>query len=215
MKADLHIVGPQFSSFVRSVMLCCEEKGVSYTWGFQLDSGKLRFGSQEHLDLHPFGQVPSLIHGDFSLFETAPICRYIDNAFEGPSLIPSDPKEQAFVDQWAQAISIDIDNVLVREYLLPFTQTSGDQKGEHATDDLNARVETSLNILSKQLGSKSFFASEDYSIADALLTPILDYLLLLPSGKAHMEAHPKLVEYTEAMRNRASGETVLKTRTLN
>lgn len=215
MKADLHIVGPQFSSFVRSVMLCCEEKGVSYTWGFQLESGKLRFGSQEHLDLHPFGQVPSLIHGDFSLFETAPICRYIDNAFEGPSLVPSDPKEKAIVDQWSQAISIDIDQVLVREYLLPFTQTSGDEKGSHATDDLNARVENSLKILSKQLGSKSFFALEDYSIADALLTPILDYLLLLPSGKVHMEAHPTLTEYTEAMRNRPSGEAVLKTRTLN
>lgn len=54
-------------------------------------------------ELHPFGKVPVLCHGNFTLFETCAITRYIDAAFEGASLTPARPQSVA---RMAQAIAI-------------------------------------------------------------------------------------------------------------
>ena len=35
--------------------------------------------------IHPFMKVPALRHGDFTLYETGAINRYVDEAFPGPS----------------------------------------------------------------------------------------------------------------------------------
>lgn len=216
MNPQVHIVGPQFSSFVRSVMLCCEEKGVSYTWGFQLGASTLRFGSERHLELHPYGLVPILIHNNRSLFETSSICRYIDHAFEGPALQPVDPYEKALVDQWSQAISVYTDEALVRNYLLPLIQPMGDD--ETAQREALAKAEKEarkhLTLLETQLGNQAFICGDAYSIADALLIPMLDYLANSPEGGKLLEQFPSLAAYAEQMRNRASGETVLTTRKL-
>ena len=40
------------------------------------------------LSLHPFGRVPVLSHGSFTVFETSAISRYVDSVFGGPSLQP-------------------------------------------------------------------------------------------------------------------------------
>lgn len=89
--SQIHIFGPQFSTFVRSVQLCCEEKGIAYTVGTCVNDQNVEFKGAQHLEWHPFGKVPVLLHGDRHLIETASICRYLDAAFEGPALQPDDP----------------------------------------------------------------------------------------------------------------------------
>ena len=37
----VHIYGPRFSNFVRSVMLVCEEKQLAYTVGFEVDGNNV------------------------------------------------------------------------------------------------------------------------------------------------------------------------------
>lgn len=216
MSYDVHIVGPQFSSFVRSVMLACEEKGVSYKWGFQMEDGKLHFGSEQHLQLHPFGLVPALIHGDRTLFETGPICRYIDEVFGGPALQPADPYEKALVDQWSQAISTYVDKAIIRKYLLPLNQPKGEDEAAEAKkqEKAEAIITKDLAILSAQLGEHDFICGANYTIADALLTPMLDYLVKLPNGKTLLEQFPNLATYTKRMQDRDSGKAVLTTKTL-
>ncbi|MFW1447746.1 glutathione S-transferase N-terminal domain-containing protein, partial [Vibrio parahaemolyticus] len=64
------------SPYLRSVLLGLQEKGAGYRLAvFGRDLGAAR--SEEHLQIHPFGRIPILDHGDFRLYETQAILRYL------------------------------------------------------------------------------------------------------------------------------------------
>jgi glutathione S-transferase len=212
MKVQVHILGPQFSTFTRSVMLCCEEKEIRYSHGFNFDNQEVERNGETHLSLHPFGKMPVLIHGDRKIFETATICRYLDSEFDGSVLQPKDNYACAIADQWSAAISQYIDQTIVREYLLEFAFPKG-KNGQIRSDQIakvQPHVLAMLNILEKQIGSASFICSGQYTIADALLTPILDYLVKLPTAPKLFESYPILMDYAIRMQQRQSGRNVLK-----
>ena len=52
-----------------------------------------------YLTLHPFGRVPVLVHDGFALYESGAITRYLDRAFPGPHLQPTEPRALARMDQ--------------------------------------------------------------------------------------------------------------------
>lgn len=215
MSTQVYILGPQFSTFVRSVMLACEEKGISYDYGFQPDGNEIGFKSDDHFALHPFGKIPVLLHGENSVFETASICRYLDEHFPDRPLQPADPTERSQADQWSAAISCYVDQALVRDYLLEFARPKGengsirmDKVAEH-----QPKVIETLQLLEKRLSVRSadqvFFCSAEYSMADAILTPMLDYLSTLPHYGELIANTPLLAAYTVAMQSRTSAKAVL------
>jgi len=212
--AQLHILGPTFSTFVRSVMLCCEEKGVSYTVGFEPDGQPIGRKSDEHFRLHPYGKVPVLIHGDRVIFETAVICRYIDAVFDGPSLQPEDLWERTQVDQTAAELALYVDQALVRHLLLEFAFPKG-ENGTVRMDAVEQALPEARRVLARVeslLGRSAFIAADRYTLADALLTPMLDYLVGLPVGKDLIPEGGPLFRYIERMRARPSAAEVLKPR---
>ncbi|GGC01963.1 glutathione S-transferase [Marinobacterium zhoushanense] len=212
--ATLHILGPGFSSFVRSVMLCCEEKGVDYAIGFEPNGQSIDFKSDEHLKLHPYGKVPALIHGDRVIFETAVICRYIDAAFDGPALQPDDLWGRIQVDQTAAEIGLYIDQALVRKLLLEFAFPKG-ENGTVRMDAVEQALPEAYRALARVellLGNRQFIAGDRYTLADALLTPMLDYLSGLPMGADLIPVSGTLDQYLQRMRARPSGVKVLRSR---
>mmetsp|Transcript_27718 Transcript_27718/g.26757 ORF Transcript_27718/g.26757 Transcript_27718/m.26757 type:complete len:95 (-) Transcript_27718:413-697(-) len=55
--------------------------------------------SEAHLKRHPMGKIPVLEDGDFCLFESLAIARYIcDVKAPGNTLYPTDPKQRAKID---------------------------------------------------------------------------------------------------------------------
>ncbi|BBB31105.1 glutathione S-transferase family protein [Neptunomonas japonica] len=211
MNTQVQILGPQYSTMVRTVMLCCEEKGITYQIGMQIDGNDIQFKESSHLALHPFGKIPVLIHGENHIFETAPICRYLDAAFDGPALQPTDAYQRALVDQWSQAISCYVDQALVRQYLLEFAFPKGDN-GSIRLDkvaDAQPEVMSTLEQLEKQLADQAYICGTQYSIADALLTPMLDYLASLPHADSLFTSGSSLLAYVARMRERPSGKLVL------
>src|ERR1700687_5224583 len=81
--AAITIHGVPGSPYVRSALLGLEEKGVSYRLAV-MARGENK--SPAHLERHPFGRIPVLEHGDFRLYETQAILRYVDAGFPGPPL---------------------------------------------------------------------------------------------------------------------------------
>ena len=69
----------------KNVSHCCEKNSLTKTCN------------------QPFGQIPVLVDGDFVLYESRAICRYIARKYanQGTALIPSDEKELAIFDQAA------------------------------------------------------------------------------------------------------------------
>ena len=104
MSPPLVLYSYRYSVYCWIVRLTLAEKRISFTLcdlnPFDNDYQQARF---EH---SPFGLVPVLKHGAFTLYESAAICRYIDLSFPDPALVPKEPMAAA---QMAQAINI-IDN---------------------------------------------------------------------------------------------------------
>src|SRR5260370_29759967 len=94
--AEFTVYGVPGSPYVRSALLGFEEKGVSYRFvAMPMGSSK----TPEHLARHPFGRVPVVDHGDFRLYETQAILRYLDDLSPDPPLQPKDPRAPAPMNQ--------------------------------------------------------------------------------------------------------------------
>jgi len=206
----LHVFGPAFSTLARSVRLYCEEKGLAYTHGLVLDGVHVQLRSPEHMSLHPFGKVPVLLDGEARVFETTSICRYLDAAFPDTSLQPSEPLLRAEVDQWSGALALYIDEVLIRGYLLlvasPVLRASPTPSAIAEAADAVAEI---FKLLERRIEGRKFFCGANYSMADAILTPMLDYLQQLPASAVWFKENAQIADYLQRMRDRPSARAVL------
>jgi glutathione S-transferase len=206
---SLHIYGPAFSTLVRSVRLYSLEKGLTASYGMNVDGRAVYLRSAEHFALHPFGQMPVLLHDENRVFETIAICRYLDRVFADSTLEPEDAASQTLVDQWASALITTVDTCLIRRYVL---RIIGPRVAEPIAGPALARaelaVDQTLSVLDREIGDQDFFCGVRYSLADALLTPMLDYLTRIP-GRDWFAGRPGLATYLQRMRHRSSGHEVL------
>lgn len=212
-RKSVHIYGPTFSNFVRSVMLVCEEKNITYTVGLENDGVEVKYKSDEHFNLHPFGKLPVAIIDELALPETASICRYLDAHIveNSPQLQPANPEERARHDALCAMISIDVDKALVRDYLLEFAFPKG-QDGKVRIEQVTQaqpQVAKTLNVLSQLIKDEKALGGEEFTIADALLVPMLAYISGLPAGYNLLPNHPVVEKYLAQLMTRPSCKKVL------
>jgi glutathione S-transferase len=212
--SELEIIGVDMSPFVRTVRIACEEKGVEYDLTFDYDSGVEALKSDAHLTLHPFGRMPAMRHEDFVLFETSAICRYIDDSFDGPALVPGERRQAAIMEQWISAYGDYVIKQLGRDYVVQYAFP----KGPDGTPDMEAInaalpiVRERLKILNTALEDGPYFLGETPYIADFLLLPIIDYVAVMPEGAELLGAAPNVTRFREAFSKRASYEPTLPDR---
>ena len=95
----LKILGRSSSINVRKVLWLCAELGLPYEqqmWG----SGFQPTDSPEFLALNPNALVPVIRDGDFVLWESNTICRYLAGKHGRTDLLPAEPAARARVEQW-------------------------------------------------------------------------------------------------------------------
>ncbi len=184
--ADVKLYGFPQSTYVRTARLACEEKGVAY------DIVPTRPGSPENLAVHPFARVPAMSHGDFRCYETAAICRYVDEAFDGPALQPADAKGRALMTQWISAGNHYYDTDIIR----------------HVVQERFAPrlFEREMAVLDAWLGDHEFLAGGGVSIADFFMLPILYYFHMTPEGKPLCDDAAGVMRWWGEMSSRPSFE---------
>ena len=94
----LKILGRVTSINVRKVLWTADLIGIDYEnvpWGLPYRDPKVA----EFLALNPNGQVPVIIDGDFVLWESNAVVRYLAETRRS-GLWPVTPRERALVDQW-------------------------------------------------------------------------------------------------------------------
>ena len=95
----LQILGRSSSINVRKVLWLCAEIGVPYQqqmWGTGFQSTQ----APEFLALNPNALVPVIREGDFVLWESNTICRYLAGKHHRGDLLPEAPEARARVEQW-------------------------------------------------------------------------------------------------------------------
>ena len=91
MSRPLTVIGSFVSPYVRKVLACMNLKGLAY----EVDPITPFYGNDEFRRLSPLCRIPVLIDGDFSVSDSTVICAYLDNAYPGHALYPSNCKERA------------------------------------------------------------------------------------------------------------------------
>ena len=207
---SVHIYGPQFSNFVRSVQWVCEEKAIPYSLGFELDGKPVEFRGEQHRQWHPYSKIPVLIHNGCALGETSAICRYLDDNFPGAELTPTNPWQKAEVDSWCQILSLYIDKAVVRDFLLELVFPKGED-GKPRMDVLEAAKPAAiaaLKIVEEKLDNSEYLFGEQLTLADAIAAPLVCYAVGVSAPFSLVEADSRLRDYARRMMARASGKVV-------
>jgi glutathione S-transferase len=162
-------VPPFAQGLVRDLRVrwACEEAGVPYEQ--RLLEGE-ESKSPEYRAKQPFGQVPVLEDGDFSLFESAAIVFYI--AEKSGKLMPAGLQDRARVmsGMFAALNSVEphIMQLNVIDLFNPDKEWAKLRRPEQ-----EQMVRGRLDSLSKWFGDRQFWVGDSFTIADLLLVTVL------------------------------------------
>lgn len=192
------------SPFSRAVIAALLEKGASCRV-VALAPSEIK--APEHLARHPFGRMPAFAHGDFMLYETQAVLRYLERIMPEPALTPADPKLAARMDQ---VMSINdwylfqgVGNVIGFHRVIG-PMLLGMTADEEAIATAMPKAHVVFAELSRLLGDKPYFAGDTISLADFTLVGQLDILSLAPEWTALTEDRANIARWLERMRTRPS-----------
>lgn len=212
MTPAVQLYGLARSVYTRIARLALEEKGVSYT----LHEVEI-FGPggvpAEHCKRHPFGRIPALAHGDFQLYETAAITRYVDEAFQGPALQPADAARRARMNQIVGVLDAYAYRPMVWGVVVPrMRRRPGDPEPDEAriAEALTASARA-LDALDALIASGPHLLGSQLTLADLHAYPMLGCFAFAPEGAALLRQHTMLQRWWETMQQRPS---VQRTRSL-
>ncbi len=181
--SDVTVYGIPGSPYYRSAMLGLEEKGIPYTKAF-MPFGSMR--SAEHLQRHPFGRIPVLDHGDFRLYETQAILRYVDSLATGTPLQPRDAKSAARMNQIVGIVDWYVFpqiSVCITAERIMSQQFWGRPTNEDTVAKAVPVARMCITELARLKGTAAFMAGDSISIADLMLAPHLAFFRITPEGR--------------------------------
>jgi stringent starvation protein A len=114
------------------------------------------------MDLNPYGTLPILVDRDLTLYESRIIMEYLDERFPHPPLLPVDPVARASARLFLYRVDRDW-------FSLVEQIASGGKGAAKARKDLR----DSLTVTSPVFSAKPFFMSEDLTLVDCAIAPLL------------------------------------------
>ena len=201
--SEVVIYGILGSPYVRTVQMCVEEKSVPHRIEPFAPGGQR---SEVHLQRHPFARVPVIEHGDYCLYETQAILRYLDAAFPRPALQPDEPMAIGRMNQiigindwylFPKVSAVVVFNRIVGPKLL------GIQPDEAAIEAALPMARTCIAELERLLGEQPFLAGPALSLADLMVAPQLDFFQATPEGQ-QLLAGTRLAAWLDRMNQRPS-----------
>lgn len=181
-------------------MLALMEKGVAFDSQY-IDMLNFDQHKPEYLAINPQGTIPAMTHMPKNgerrvLVESTAIMEYVNDAFDGPALMPEDPRDRwrirwwmKFMDQWlAPSFSMfgwkffvgpnalkahgqeKIDAQIAR-IPLPERQTAWRKAvyglfSDEEMAESGRRIGVGIDMLEAELGKREWLASDQYSLAD-------------------------------------------------
>ena len=202
----MKIYGNPMSTCTRKVLTTLAEKQAKFEF-VTIDLGTGAHKKPEFLARQPFGQVPVLEDGDFQMYESRAIIRYLDETLPGQSLTPKEPKGRAVMEQW---ISIETSNftpqAMAYIYQYFFAPMRGQQPDLAKIEAAKPKLETCVQIMDKQLAKGPHFTGDQFTLADICYMPYFGYAMGTPA-KDVINAHTNVSAWWKRVSERASWKT--------
>jgi glutathione S-transferase len=157
--------GRSTSSNVMKAIWVLEELGLPYD---RRDVGG-KYGqtdTQAYRAMNPTGLVPTLQEGDFALWESNAVCRYLCRTYAPESpLWPQDQQLRARVDQWMDAQQTQL-NRPMSVVFWGLVRTPPEQRDAAAIAQGVAATAKVFGLIGTGLTRHAFVAGEDFTLAD-------------------------------------------------
>ncbi len=153
---------------------------------------------EDLLDLNPYNSVPTLVDRDLVLYDSRVIIEYLDERFPHPPLMPVDPVTRAHFRLALFRIEKDWYPLAEQIY------DGNDRKPiARAIKSLEESILSSVEIFA----AKRFFLSDEFSLVDCTIAPVL---WRLPLFNIQLPAHAKAIQrYMDEIFSRPSFQASL------
>ena len=203
--ATIKLLGLRISVYTRIARMALEEKSVEYELE-EVDIFADTGPPDEYLAHNPFGTIPCLMHGEFYLYETGAITRYIDETFPGVALQPSVSSRRARMNQIISLLDAYtyrpmVWDVYVQRIVVP---SGGGQPDESLVAAALPNLEHVLQQLELLQDEYEFLTGDSVSLADLHAYPMLRYFMETPEGSAMLASYPGLEHWMQQMQARPS-----------
>jgi GSH-dependent disulfide-bond oxidoreductase len=176
-------------------MLALMEKGVAFDSHY-LDMLQFDQHKPEYLAINPQGTIPAMRHGSRVLVESTAIMEYVDEAFDGPALMPIDPRDRwrirwwmKFMDQWLapsfsmfgwkffvgpnamkshgeEKLEAAISRIPLPERQVAWRKAIYGLFSDEELAESGRRIGVGIRMLEAELSKREWLASDHYSLAD-------------------------------------------------
>lgn len=164
----LTIWGRANSVNVQKVLWCCEELGLAYD---RIDAG-LQFGRNnepDYLAMNPTGRIPTLVDGDFVLWESNSIIRYLAMQYAPDStLYPAGPKVRASADRWLDW-SLSTLQPAERPVFWGYIRTSAADRDAAQLAAAASEVEKLWRVVDAHLKGRDYLEGNTFTLADLVI----------------------------------------------
>ncbi len=147
--------------YSQRVRLVLAEKGVAVEI-VDVEKGNM---PEDLADLNPYNSLPTLVDRDLVLYESSVIMEYLDERFPHPPLLPVYPVARAQSRLFMYRIQRDWCGYVD-------TMVAGRSK-DTVIDRARKELRESLIAIAPIFGEKAFFMSEEFTLVDCCLGPIL------------------------------------------
>ena len=157
--------GRKTSSNVMKVLWGLDELALPFE---RIDVGG-SFGktdTSEYRGMNPTGLVPTLQEGDFTLWESNAILRYLCHAHvPGSPLWPQEPKARANIDRWMDAQQTTF-NRPMSQVFWGLVRTPADQQDMAVIQQAIQDTAKAWGFIEPRLGWHAFIAGAEFTLAD-------------------------------------------------
>lgn len=206
----IRIYGRTSSINVRKVLWVCHELNIPYEQ-MAYGMGVASTHTPEYLAMNPNGLIPVIEDGDFVLWESNTICRYLANQYEGARLLPIEPKLRARVEQWVDWQATDLNSAWRYAFV------SLIRKSPKHTDPV--LLQESIDAWNQKMGildahlatTRGYVAGDGLTLADIVLGLSVNRWFLMPMARPellHINAYYELLKTHAIFRELASNGTV-------
>jgi len=191
------------------VLLVAAEKELKYDM-VPIDLAKGEQKSAEHLKRQPFGKIPVYEDGNFRLFESRAIARYIAYKYmqQGTQLIGGSLEEKSVAEQWA-SVEGTINNAMNQ---ILFNRIWAAMKGMTGSEDAAKRAGAEANalfdVLDAHLKNNQYLTGANIQLCDLSFLPELFQSQRTPEGQDILAKHPNVKAWLDRMMARPSAQTV-------
>lgn len=178
----LKLWGRTTSANVQKAMWTLGELGIAHE---RIDAGGAFGGTDtaEYAAKNPNRLIPVLEDGDFCLWESEAIVRYLASTYGRGTLMPSDAKTAAHADQWMMFSATSLQPEIIGVCFWGLYRTPASDRNVAAIEASAKKVGDKLAVLDRHLAGRPFVLGDNLTVADISAGSLMFRYFTLPIAR--------------------------------